>query len=541
MSINDFELTSEDSGSSTGQTNDNLWFKDKIREVTAEGNLKIPTDEVWGYWQVLNSRDYFERLFLDIDQSEKITSETVSNHYEEIKRYLDEWKARESTGISFAQTHGGYSATELTGKLNEAYTDLKGKHSREEYLNAYLNNKKNEALKSLDPLIKGVLADKVLTSEELNLVYQEGINLGLSKRDIELHLEEAISRTGGIKDDASFTDKDENSVLKTSERSDNTTGSAKDKKRDGRKSAVDLALSGLIEEYLEKGGKLTEEAWVEFYKKISAKFSFESISELKKLAENIISIEGNSAVRAINNSKTVIQATMVSIKGGTFLMGILEHGSTKMVQNVTLSDFLIANYEVTQGLWKSVMGNNPSRFTDDDNLPVEQVSWYDAVEFCNKLSEKEGLQKVYSGSGDNLKMDINAIGYRLPTEAEWEYAARGGSLRKGYNYSGSNNARDVAWYDDNSNNKTQPAGKKTPNELGLYDMSGNVWEWCWDWYGSYSSESKTNPTGPHLGTYRVYRGGGWFNYIGYLRPGYRLGGVPTGRSSGLGFRIVRSK
>ncbi|NUM72516.1 MAG: formylglycine-generating enzyme family protein, partial [Ignavibacteriaceae bacterium] len=154
---------------------------------------------------------------------------------------------------------------------------------------------------------------------------------------------------------------------------------------------------------------------------------------------------------------------------------------------------------------------------------------------------KDGLQKVCSGSGDNITMNMNANGYRLPTEAEWEYAARGGSQSKGYTYSGSSNAGDIAWYDNNSGSKTHPVGQKQPNELGIYDMSGNVWEWCWDWYGDYSSESQTNPKGPSSGGGRVYRGGSWYFYAGRLRPAYRNYNYPDYRNNSLGFRLLRTK
>ena len=187
---------------------------------------------------------------------------------------------------------------------------------------------------------------------------------------------------------------------------------------------------------------------------------------------------------------------MVYVKGGTFTMGaISEQGADayddeKPAHSVTLSDFYIGKYEVTQAQWRAVMGSNPSSFKGD-NLPVENVSWNDIQKFIQKLNAQTGKE------------------FRLPTEAEWEYAARGGSKSRGYKYSGSNNIGDVAWYSGNSGSKTHPVGQKQPNELGIYDMSGNVWEWCSDWYGSYSSSSQTNPKGPNSGDYRVLRGGDW--------------------------------
>jgi formylglycine-generating enzyme required for sulfatase activity len=185
------------------------------------------------------------------------------------------------------------------------------------------------------------------------------------------------------------------------------------------------------------------------------------------------------------------------------------------------------------------MGTNPSYFKGD-NLPVEQVSWHDAIEYCNKRSLREGLTPAYRGSGNSVTCDFNASGYRLPTEAEWEYAAKGGD--KTYlttEYSGSNNVESIGWYDGNSGNRTHPVGTKQPNDLGIYDMSGNVWEWCWDWYGAYTGGSQTDPAGAASGSGRVRRGGGWGDSAGDLRSAYRGLNTPTGRGSSSGFRLVR--
>lgn len=218
---------------------------------------------------------------------------------------------------------------------------------------------------------------------------------------------------------------------------------------------------------------------------------------------------------------------MVYVEGGTFTMGATsEQGSDAYsdespIHSVTVSDFYIGKYEVTQAQWRAVMGSNPSYFTGD-NLPVEQVSWNDIQKFITKLNTMTGKT------------------FRLPTEAEWEYAARGGDKSKGYKYSGSNTLDNVAWYTNNSSRKTHPVGQKQPNELGLYDMSGNVWEWCQDLYGNYSSSSQTNPTGPSSGSKRVLRGGSCDINAMYCRVSYRLNAYPGTRSYTGGFRLACS-
>ena len=218
---------------------------------------------------------------------------------------------------------------------------------------------------------------------------------------------------------------------------------------------------------------------------------------------------------------------MVAVKGGRwFTMGATsEQGNDaynsieKPIHEVTLSNYMIGKTEVTQELWQAVMGKNPSCFKGD-NLPVEYVSYKDCQKFIKKLNKITGLN------------------FRLPTEAEWEYAARGGNKNKGYKYSGSNDIGSVAWYDGNSSFKTHAVATKSPNELGLYDMTGNVLEWCSDWYGSYSSSSQTNPKGPSEGSYRVIRGGSWISYAGFCRVSYRFNFDPDDRSYGLGLRLA---
>ena len=219
---------------------------------------------------------------------------------------------------------------------------------------------------------------------------------------------------------------------------------------------------------------------------------------------------------------------MVYVSGGTFTMGATsEQGNEaekdeKPTHNVTLSSYYICKYEVTQALWQAVMGSNPSYFKGD-NLPVEQVSWNDCQAFINRLNS-------YTGRN-----------FRLPTEAEWEFAARGGNYSRRYKYSGSNYIGDVAWYYDNSGGRTHPVGTKQANELGLYDMSGNVWEWCSDWYGAYKSYSQTDPTGPYSGSRRVARGGSWYYSARYCRSSNRGNDTPDYSYNGLGLRLVLSQ
>jgi formylglycine-generating enzyme required for sulfatase activity len=263
---------------------------------------------------------------------------------------------------------------------------------------------------------------------------------------------------------------------------------------------------------------------------------------------------------------------MVSVPGGSFEMG-KELGTAATedvtpVHTVTLPGFSIGKYEVTQAQYQAVMGSNPSYGSSNPadgevqaNRPVERVSWYDALVFCNTLSRAEGLTPAYSigGStdpadwgtvptGDNATWNAVTIvsgstGYRLPTEAQWEYAAKGGDPTAsgwvGCTYAGSDTVDEVAWYTRNSGSMTHEVGKKAPNGLGLYDMSGNVWERCWDWYGDYTSGAQTDPAGAASGSIRVLRGGGWDSGASRPRSVVRGNSYPNSRNSDYGFRLVR--
>lgn len=205
----------------------------------------------------------------------------------------------------------------------------------------------------------------------------------------------------------------------------------------------------------------------------------------------------------------------VKVEGGTFTMGIGNEA-----HQVELSSFYMQKAEVTQELWEAVMGSNPSEDKAWKKNPVTNVSWDDCQKFIKKLNKITGKK------------------YRLPTEAEWEYAARGGKLSKGYIYAGSDELDEVAWHAENSNSKVQHVAEKKPNELGLYDMSGNVWEWCADWYGDYRLKAQKDPIGPDNGSFKVIRGGSWNYFAENCLVAYRYRRYPDFRYFNLGFRLL---
>ena len=255
----------------------------------------------------------------------------------------------------------------------------------------------------------------------------------------------------------------------------------------------------------------------------SHRIVWDVLSEREKLAgANIcFKVEVNSGKFTVNG----VSFEMVRVEGGTFRMGATSEqedeadSDEKPVHSVTLSSYYIGKTEVTQALWQAVMGSNPSNFKGSD-LPVGSVSWDNCQEFIQKLNRLTGRN------------------FRLPTEAEWEFACRGGNNSCGYKYSGSNNLGSVAWYDGNSGGKSHPVGTKAPNELGIFDMSGNVWEWCSDWYANYTSYSQTNPTGPQSGSDRVNRGGSWSNGAGNCRSSCRGDFNPADRFITIGLRLA---
>jgi len=245
---------------------------------------------------------------------------------------------------------------------------------------------------------------------------------------------------------------------------------------------------------------------------------------------------------------------MVYVQGGTFTMGCTGEQGSDCISNetpahsVTLNSFYIGNYEVTQKEWLDIMGKSVLQIASEngwevygvgDNYPMYYLSWNDIVGTSGSTQVINGI--TYYSDGFIYKLNKKTgKKYRLPTEAEWEYAARGGGSSKGYKYSGSNTAGYVAWYDVNSGGKTHPVGSKQANELGIFDMSGNVWEWCADWYGAYSSAAQTNPTGPATGSFRIFRGGSWYYEAKHTRVSYRgyWANFSDTRSMLMGFRLA---
>lgn len=267
-------------------------------------------------------------------------------------------------------------------------------------------------------------------------------------------------------------------------------------------------------------------------------------------------ITGYANAENLNNSGKVrkndieMRPQMVYIQGGTFQMGDTfgdGYGYEKPVREVSVRNFFIGKYAVTFAEYDAFC-EATSRSKPSDKgwgrgaRPVINIYWYDAVDYCNWRSKRDGLKPVYTFSGIQVFCNFDANGYRLPTEAEWEYAAKGGKWSQNYKYSGSNDPDLVAWFSDNSGMKTQPVGQKQPNELGLYDMSGNVYNWCWDWYdvNYYQTNDTDNPSGPGNGMFRVARGGCWGDFAKGVRPTVRFSVPPIANGDILGFRLVRS-
>ena len=245
--------------------------------------------------------------------------------------------------------------------------------------------------------------------------------------------------------------------------------------------------------------------------------TWQVLEELEELASD------NIRFKVTSEGKQPFEPEMVFVDGGSFIMGSEDfNDDEKPVHEVILSSFSIGRFEVTQAQWQAVMGQNPSLYKNCNDCPVERVSWNDIQVYLSKINKITGKK------------------YRLPTEAEWEYAAGGGNNNITYHFSGSNDLKGIAWYDENSENKPHVVGSKNANNLGIYDMSGNVWEWCSDYYGEYSSKSEYDPKGSDFGEYRVIRGGSWAHLKSDCRITMRVMFPENTKLKTLGFRVALS-
>jgi formylglycine-generating enzyme required for sulfatase activity len=241
------------------------------------------------------------------------------------------------------------------------------------------------------------------------------------------------------------------------------------------------------------------------------------LEELEELSSDRVKFKVTSV------GKQPFEPEMVFVEGGSFIMGSEDfNDDEKPVHEVILSPFSIGRFEITQAQWKAVMGQNPSVYKNCNDCPIESVSWSDIQVYLSKINKITGKK------------------YRLPTEAEWEYAAGGGNNNITYHFSGSNDLKEIAWYGENSENKPHVVGSKNANNLGIYDMSGNVWEWCSDYYGEYSSKSEYDPMGSDFGEFRVIRGGSWAHLRSDCRITMRVMFPENTKLKTLGFRLALS-
>jgi formylglycine-generating enzyme required for sulfatase activity len=287
-----------------------------------------------------------------------------------------------------------------------------------------------------------------------------------------------------------------------------------------------------------------------------------TISVLSQIKEDTAKQSGMRVSQSPDGKSDTFVEDFIRIKGGIFRMGSPEkerwREKDETQHQVTVSDFFIGKHEVTQRMYREIMGNNPSNFIGDD-LPVENVNWFEAIQYCNAKSIMEGLMPVYDVTNDTVRWNRNTNGYRLPTESEWEYACRAGTMTpfntenyistKQANYYGTYpymiethyfSQEKLATLLGEYRQRTVSVGSFAPNRWGLFDMHGNVGEWCWDWYGDYADGEQTDPAGASAGTYRVTRGGGWNDFGKHLRSAYRAAAPPSNRMLNVGFRLARN-
>lgn len=258
-------------------------------------------------------------------------------------------------------------------------------------------------------------------------------------------------------------------------------------------------------------------------------------TQLIQLSESVL--ESRKSIKL----RQFLSSHLVEVPSGTFWMGAEPSSNIPEeecpIHPVTITrPFVLGRSTVPQGLYRVVMGDNPSRFTNDKN-PVEMVSWFDAVNFCNRLSAIESIRPAYNIQDNKVSWDPTSNGYRLPTEAEWEYAAKAGQREVKQSV---DDLKQLSWFDKNSHGGTHPIGQLEPNDWGLLDMQGNVFEWVWDYWGSYSEEAKVSPQGPDFGTDRICRGGAWNRSEWFCRVTHRYADSPLSRYNNIGFRIARN-
>lgn len=423
----------------------------------------------------------------------------------------DDYSISEAEWESFAQAKNiGYISNEsLTQQLVLDKADQEKEKRTQEVANKVLE---------LLPQIKEVLNNRTADVKIVNRLINEASKwIG---KDVY---------TDRINNYKEFTDK----VAKLHEHKQHLQANLADFNKQKRKKSFKVILILIILGVLGGGGFFG-------YKYIQSEPGQEKVAKIKA---SIQTMKENREQKRLEKQLEKMSGknldSLVFVEGGTFVMGSKTgDDDERPVHNVTLDSFYIGKHEVTQQEWKSVMGNNPSAFPND-NYPVEQVSWNDAIEYCIRRSTKENLIPCYKIEDGEVTCDFTANGYRLPTEAEWEYAAKGGNIASGFTYSGGNTLSSVGWYKENSTT-TNEVMSKSANEIGVYDMSGNVWEWCWDWYSNYTSDDQTNPHGSPYVSSRVFRGGSWYSDETACTPTYRGSRSPETTGTYLGFRIVRS-